>query len=690
MTDGGHSALSACTVTTTKAIILFDQSLNITGGCACDLPFMDTISHSIIAPKLTIFRYGLSPSKHLTLRSNSTARTNAASRSRVSAGIKIQNPPIDFSDPDWKSKFQSDFEKRFNLPHITDTFPDAEPIPSTFCLKMRTPVTEEFRGGYPSDEEWHGYINNNDRVLLKTIYYSSPTSAGAECIDPDCTWVEQWVHRAGPREKIYFKPEEVKAAIVTCGGLCPGLNDVIRQIVITLEIYGVKKIVGIPYGYRGFSDKELAEMPLTRKVVQNVHLSGGSLLGVSRGGPGISEIVDSMEERGINMLFVLGGNGTHAGANIIHKECCRRGVKVAVVGVPKTIDNDILLMDKTFGFDTAVEEAQRAINSAYIEAHSAFHGIGIVKLMGRSSGFIAMHASLASGQIDICLIPEVPFHLHGPHGVLRHLKYLIETKGSAVVCVAEGAGQDFLKQTNAKDASGNAILGDIGVHLQQETKKYFKEIGITADVKYIDPTYMILISYPRLVDRNSRMWHRCLTSTDKSPSDTNLAPFLVSSSSFPLSLSPLKMEDLSNTLTATLQLTEIETKIHSFSKSTDQPKEDNREEPSAFLAVKLLTTRHFNPDAFKNYLCQMWPQRFSINILEKDSNFYTVEFGYFGDRRRVLIGQPWQFDYNLIDMTPLEAGSLVTVDMLYLNSFLDPSFWHPISKTISCFSMKTW
>ncbi|CAH2049452.1 unnamed protein product [Thlaspi arvense] len=343
------------------------------------------------------------------------------------------------------------------------------------------------------------------------------------------------VHRAGPREEIYFRPEEVKAAIVTCGGLCPGLNDVIRHIVITLEIYGVKKIVGIPFGYRGFSDKELKEMPLSRKVVQNIHLSGGSLLGVSRGGPSVSDIVDRMEERGVNMLFVLGGNGTHAGANAIHNEvsikltlfslivlsppssslsdrCCKRRLRVAVVGVPKTIDNDILLMDKTFGFDTAVEEAQRAINSAYIEAHSAYHGIGVVKLMGRSSGFIAMHASLASGQVDICLIPEVPFNLHGPHGVLRHLKYLLETKGSAVVCVAEGAGQEFLPKTNAKDASGNIVFGDIGVHLQQEvtrllaerkinwinvrwelvqTKKYFREIGIPADVKYIDPTYMI-------------------------------------------------------------------------------------------------------------------------------------------------------------------------------------------------------
>ncbi|KAF2322149.1 hypothetical protein GH714_007894 [Hevea brasiliensis] len=514
-------------------------------------------------------------------------------RSGVFAEIRKQSPAIDFSDPDWKIKYQTDFQWRFNIPHITDIFPDAAPIPSTFCLKMsrsfslslpmiKFTLQDSGVGGFcwwlSTDEEWHGYINNNDRVLLKVIHFSSPTSAGAECIDPDCTWVEQWVHRAGPREKIYFKPEEVKAAIVTCGGLCPGLNDVIRQIVITLEIYGVKKIVGIPFGYRGFSDNDLSEMPLSRKVVQNIHLSGGSLLGVSRGGPSVSDMVDRMEENGINMLFVLGGNGTHAGANAIHNECRKRRLKVAVVGVPKTIDNDILLMDKTFGFDTAVEEAQRAINSAYIEAHSAYHGIGVVKLMGRSSGFIAMHAALASGQIDICLIPEVPFHLHGPHGVLRHLKYLIETKGSAVVCVAEGAGQDFILvvlseklilllfgaefpgENYATDASGNIVLGDIGVHIQQETKKYFKEIGVHVDVKYIDPTYMIracranasdgilctvlgqnavhgafagysgitvgicnthyvyfpipeVISHPRAVDPNSRMWHRCLTST---------------------------------------------------------------------------------------------------------------------------------------------------------------------------------
>ncbi|XP_059670323.1 ATP-dependent 6-phosphofructokinase 5, chloroplastic-like [Cornus florida] len=466
------------------------------------------------------------------------------------------NQDIDFTDPGWKKKFQEDFDSRFNLPHLKDVV-NIEPRPTTFSLKYRG--SQVVDGTDILEDRKHGYVNEDDRALLKVIKYSSPTSAGAECIDPDCSWVEQWVHRAGPRKQIYFDPGEVKAGIITCGGLCPGLNDVIRQIVFTLELYGVKKILGIQYGYRGFFD-EIPEIELSRQMVQNINLAGGSFLGVSRGGASTSDIVDSIEAKGIDMLFVLGGDGTHAGAYAIHNECRRRKMKVSVVCVPKTIDNDILLMDKTFGFDTAVEEAQRAISSAYIEARSAYHGIGIVKLMGRSSGFIAMHASLASGQTDVCLIPEVPFNLDGPYGVLRHLKYLIETKGSAVICVAEGAGQDLLEKSNLTNASGNAVLKDIGVHIQQQIKKHFKELGIHADVKYIDPTYMVrairanasdailctvlgqnavhgafagysgitvgicnthyvylpipeVISSPRYVDPNSRMWHRCLTST---------------------------------------------------------------------------------------------------------------------------------------------------------------------------------
>lgn len=451
-----------------------------------------------------------------------------------------------------------DFEERFKLPHLTDVL-DIKPIHTTFCIKNSCPLPED-SVEHPPGDLLKMFVHNDDRVLLKVIKFATPTSAGAECVDPDCNFVHQWVHRAGPRPEIYFNPNEVKAAIVTCGGLCPGLNDVIRQIVITLETYGVKNIIGVSYGYRGFFDENLPEIPLSRKVVQNIHLSGGSLLGVSRGGGNVSEIVDSIQNRGINMLFVLGGNGTHAGANAIHNECRKRKMKVVVVGVPKTIDNDILLMDKTFGFDTAVEEAQRAINAAYIEAHSAYNGIGIVKLMGRHSGFIAMHASLASGQIDVCLIPEIPFTLEGPDGVLRHLRNLLESKASAVVCVAEGAGQDLLEKINATDASGNVVLGDVGVYLQHQIKKYFKSINTPADVKYIDPTYMIracranasdgilctvlgqnavhgafagfsgitvgicnthyvylpipeVIQYARNVDPNSRMWHRCLTST---------------------------------------------------------------------------------------------------------------------------------------------------------------------------------
>ncbi|KAI3985882.1 hypothetical protein MKX01_026668 [Papaver californicum] len=388
-------------------------------------------------------------------------------KNSITVKSKSVKSEIDFGDPYWKQKFQEDFENRFNLPHLKDVF-DIKPIPTTFSLQKRS--------------SQNGYVNDDDDMaLLKVIRYSSPTSAGAECIDPDCSWVEQWVPRAGPRRQIYFEPEKVKTGIVTCGGLCPGLNDVIRQIVLTLEVYGVQEIFGIQYGYRGFFEQSLPEIPesipalLSRQVVQNINLKGGSLLGVSRGGANINEIVDSVQVRGINMLFILGGEGTHAGANAIHNECRKRKMKVSVVGVPKTIDNDILLMDKTFGFDTAVEEAQRAINSAYIEARSAYHGIGLVKLTGRSSGFIAMQASLSSGQIDVCLIPE----------------HLIKTKGSAVVCVAEGVGQDLLEKSNARDASGNVILRDIGVHIQQRIRKHFKERDVHADIKYTDPTYMI-------------------------------------------------------------------------------------------------------------------------------------------------------------------------------------------------------
>ncbi|VAI69829.1 unnamed protein product [Triticum turgidum subsp. durum] len=502
---------------------------------------------------------------HGSTHSNAKECKSKKAKKPISLRVKATSTKVelDFNDPSWKQNFQEDWDNRFNLPRITDIY-DLKPRPTTFSLKkQRTPTGDE--DSTPMDM-WNGYVNNDDRALMKVIKYSSPTSAGAECIDPDCSWVEQWVHRAGPRKDIYYEPNEVKAAIVTCGGLCPGLNDVIRQVVFTLETYGVKNIVGIPFGFRGFFEKGLKEMPLSRNLVENINLAGGSFLGVSRGGAKTSEIVDSIQARRIDMLFVLGGNGTHAGANAIHDECRKRKLKVSVVAVPKTIDNDIPLMDKTFGFDTAVEEAQRAINSAYIEARSAYHGIGLVKLMGRSSGFIAMHASLSSGQVDVCLIPEVSFALDGEYGVLQHLEQLIKNKGFCVVCVAEAAGQvselivELLQNSGATDASGNTILSDIGVHMQQKIKTHFKGIGVHADIKYIDPTYMVracranasdailctvlgqnavhgafagfsgitscicnthyvylpvtqVITAPKRVNHKGRMWHRCLTST---------------------------------------------------------------------------------------------------------------------------------------------------------------------------------
>ncbi|GAQ80861.1 Pyrophosphate-dependent phosphofructo-1-kinase [Klebsormidium nitens] len=450
--------------------------------------------------------------------------------------------------------------ERFRLPHITDLFPDIVPKYSTFSTKSSCLIRGNVQGPLRAKELGKMFVDDRDRVLLKVIRYAHASSSGAECLNDDCTFEHWWLSRAGPRSHIYFEPTEVNAAIVTCGGLCPGLNDVIRQIALTLTTYGVTDVKGIAYGYKGFIDEKIRDIDLTPQSVATIHLMGGSILGSSRGNSKTSEIVDNIEKRGTNMLFVIGGNGSHAGAMAIHQECFKRKLKVAVVGVPKTIDNDILLMDKTFGFDTAVEEAQRAIKAAYIEAASAYHGVGVVKLMGRQSGFIAMYASLASGQVDCCLIPEVHFSLDGPNGVYEHMKTVINRKGHCLVVIAEGAGQDLVAGEGGTDASGNPILADIGQWFVKQAKKHFKEVGFPAEFKYIDPTYMIratpanasdgilcsvlgqnavhaafggytgvtvglvnthycllpipeVIREARNVDPDSRMWHRCLTST---------------------------------------------------------------------------------------------------------------------------------------------------------------------------------
>ncbi|XWS72122.1 hypothetical protein CRYUN_Cryun02cG0013200 [Craigia yunnanensis] len=308
--------------------------------------------------------------------------------------------------------------------------------------------------------------------------------------------------RAGPRQKVYFDSDEVHACIVTCGGLCPGLNTVIREIVCGLyHMYGVKKVLGIDGGYRGFYAKNTVQ--LDPKVVNDIHKRGGTILGTSRGGHDTSKIVDSIQDRGINQVYIIGGDGTQRGAAVIFEEIRRRGLKVSVAGIPKTIDNDIPVIDKSFGFDTAVEEAQRAINAAHVESESIENGIGLVKLMGRYSGFIAMYATLASRDVDCCLIPESPFYLEGPGGLFEYIERRLKENGHMVIVIAEGAGQELLSKSmqsmTQKDASGNKLLLDVGLWISQRIKDYFsKQRKMPINLKYIgnasDNVYCTLLA----------------------------------------------------------------------------------------------------------------------------------------------------------------------------------------------------
>jgi 6-phosphofructokinase 1 len=305
---------------------------------------------------------------------------------------------------------------------------------------------------------------------------------------------EQLLELAGPRQTIYFDPAHVHAGIVTCGGLCPGLNDVIHAIVMTLWYrYGVRRITGIRFGYCGFlSDFKIPAVELTPDKVAEIHRVGGTTLGSSRGGgERISEIVDSMERMNLNMLFVIGGDGTLRGGLAIAEEIEKRSLKITVVGVPKTIDNDLSFIERSFGFETAVSYAVDAVDSAHTEAKDAMNGIGIVKVMGRHSGFIAAHTTLASGDVNYVLVPEVPFELQGENGLFSHLKNRLERRRHAVILIAEGTGQDLLDKNNGTDASGNKKLNDIGVFLKQKIEQYFAERKMEISVKYIDPSYMI-------------------------------------------------------------------------------------------------------------------------------------------------------------------------------------------------------
>lgn len=296
--------------------------------------------------------------------------------------------------------------------------------------------------------------------------------------------------KAGPREQIYFDPSKLTCGIVTCGGLCPGLNSVIRAIVLCLyHSYGVRAVYGFPFGYEGLTSRYGHEpVELTPALVDRIHQQGGTILGSSRGNQDIGEMVDTLERMNIGVLFTVGGDGTLRGASAISEEIERRGLKIAVIGIPKTIDNDISYIQRSFGFATAVSEAGRAISSAHSEAQGARNGIGLVKLMGRESGFIAAFAALAYSDVNFCLIPEVPFTLES---FLKALNERLGKRGHAVIVAAEGAGQDILEKTGERDASGNIRFQDVGIFLRDQILAYFKQKGTEISLKYIDPSYTI-------------------------------------------------------------------------------------------------------------------------------------------------------------------------------------------------------
>jgi 6-phosphofructokinase 1 len=332
---------------------------------------------------------------------------------------------------------------------------------------------------YPSPLDSAVFIDDSEGVLIDA------TLSGYQRGQDKPPFLE----KAGPRKEIFFDPDKSRAALVTCGGLCPGLNDVIRALVMVLWYrYGVKDILGLRYGYEGliasFNHEPLILEP---ELVEDIHKDGGTILGTSRGPQDPALMVDFLVEREIDMLFTIGGDGTQRGALAITKEIKGRGEHISVIGIPKTIDNDLLYTEKSFGFETAVDMSQIPITGAHMEAKGVRNGIGVVKLMGRKSGFIAAYATLASSDVNLVLVPEVPFSLEK---VCSYLADRIARKQHAVIVVAEGAGQEYVP-VEGTDASGNKKLGDIGNYLKDTVAEYFRANGIPATLKYLDPSYMI-------------------------------------------------------------------------------------------------------------------------------------------------------------------------------------------------------
>ena len=341
------------------------------------------------------------------------------------------------------------------------------------------PLLEERKRSYYN-------VDESDRVLFD----DTASALIARGVPPDQV---PGFEPAGPRRKIFFDPSKTRAGIVTCGGLCPGFNDVIRGLVMELHfLYGVRRIYGFCNGYQGFIPKYKRDvLELTPQNVSQIHEHGGTILGTSRGQQDPAEIVDCLERMGINILFVIGGDGTLRGGLSIAREVEARGARIAIVGIPKTIDNDIMFIDQSFGFQTAFSVASDVIQTAHAEAKSSPNGIGLLKLMGRHSGFIACYAALARNDANFVLIPEVPIKLEGEGGLLCSIHRRVRDSGHAVIVVAEGAGQDLMNQNGETDASGNARLNDIGLFLKQKITDHFAAANMELNLKYFDPSYFI-------------------------------------------------------------------------------------------------------------------------------------------------------------------------------------------------------
>jgi 6-phosphofructokinase 1 len=329
------------------------------------------------------------------------------------------------------------------------------------------------------------YVNDDQLIRLNTSVIPGHQDAINRTEALEC---------AGPREMIYFSPAHVHAGIVSCGGLCPGLNDVIRAIVRCLWYrYGVNRISGIRYGYLGFLPEHQFEIKrLDPSIVDDIHKLGGTFLGSARGGGReVVKIVDTMERLNLNMLFTIGGDGTQRGTMDIAEEIDKRKLKIAMIGIPKTVDNDFAIIDRSFGFNTAVAKAVEVVTAAHTEAVSGINGIGLVKVMGRDSGFIAAHTALASHEVNFVLIPEVPFNLEGYNGFLNHLEERLKKRNHAVIIVAEGAMQDKILKEKKTDAGGNIKMADVGTYIRSRIIKYFEEKKMEINLKYIDPSYAI-------------------------------------------------------------------------------------------------------------------------------------------------------------------------------------------------------